>query len=388
MSMRKSKSYWPTGVRAGGYTSSIRDLVNNFWSGVYRMSDMQRGDTYTDKQRNDLIASVLQHIPIGEITLMRNASDDADWDYDVLDGGHRLRTLCAFCKGEFAFANGDKSSAFLRNFDGKKFSDFSRAERARFLRTEVSVTKLEPEDVSADGARRCASAVLAKKMALGVKPTRETIAVVKRGASDPEVGRVLHAVRAAMNSVVIAGYCSDEAGAGALRLSTLQSCAERIVAGVLSSAINKLSTAKILCKFSAERFAVVLGCGFFGELCGYLRRADRRVSSVAEKTALIALGCAFTDLSRDGFTAKVIRADSELASQKGRSSSHCAKNDIRVQTVVFAVKTLCLDRSSVRSDIISMASACENRLVLLSKLRCMPTVYRSEYKAMREEGVV
>lgn len=388
MSTRKSKSYWPTGVRARGNTLSIRELVDNFEKGVYRLSDMQRGDTYTDKQRNDLIASVLQRIPIGEITLMRNASEDVDWDYDILDGGHRLRTLRAFCSDKFAFTSGNNSGAFLRGFDGKTFSDFSRAEKKRFLGTEVSVTKLEPEDVSADGARRCASAVLAKKMELGVKPTRETIAVVKRGASDPEVGRVLHAVRAAMDSVVVAGYRSAETGACVPRLSVLQSGAERIVAGVLSSVINKLSTAKILCKFSAERFAVVLGCGFFGELCGYFRRADKRVPSVAEKTALVALGCAFTDLSRDEFTAKVVRADSELASRKGQGSSKCAKNDIRVQTVVFAVKDLCLDRSSVRSDILSMASVCENRIVLLSKLRCRPAVYRAEYKAMRAEGVI
>lgn len=384
MSMRKSKSYWPTGVRACGCTLSIRELVNNFGSGVYRMSDMQRGDTYTDKQRNDLIASVLQRIPIGEITLMRNASEDVDWDYDVLDGGHRLRTLHAFCSGEFAFANGDKSSAFLRDFDGKKFSDFSRAERSRFFCTAVSVTKLEPEDVSADGARRCASAVLAKKMELGVKPTRETIAVVKRGASDPEVGRVLHAVRDVMESVVSDGYRSAEVGAGVLRLSALRSASEQIVAGVLSSVIGQLSTAKVLCRFSAEQFRAALNGGFFGGLCGELLgvRSCRRALSPSRQVAVVALGCAFTSLGRDEFLERVVRADSETR----RSDS--TKNVIRVQTVVAAVKALLLDRDSVRSDILRMASVCENRNILRDRLRSMPSVYNSEYKAMRAEGVI
>lgn len=382
MSTRKSKkSYWPTGVRTRGYTLSIGELVDNFARGAYRMSDMQRGDTYTDKQRNDLIASVLQHIPIGEITLMRSASEDADWDFDVLDGGHRLRTLCAFCSDEFAFANGDKSSAFLRDFDGKKFSDFSRTEKNRFRHTEVSVTKLEPEDVSADGARRCASAVLAKKMELGVRPTRETLAVIKRGAADPEVGRVLHAVRSVMSSVVVAGYRSAEAVPGVLSLSALKSGAERIVAGVLSSVINKLSTAKILCKFSAERFAVSLGCGFFGELCDGLRRGGMYALSIAWKSAVVALGCAFTSLSRDEFFEKVVSMNSEIASPRP------AKNVIRAATVVAAVKELLLDRESVRSDIRFLGSTCEKRR-LWDKLSRMPAVYRSEYKAMRAEGVI
>ena len=387
MPKRKSKSYWPTGVRARGYTSTIGELVDNFERGVYQMSDMQRGDTYTDRQRNDLIASVLQRIPIGEITLMRNASDEVDWDYDVLDGGHRLRTLRAFCSGEFAFASVDRSSAFLRDFDGKTFSDFSKAEKKRFRGTEVSVTKLEPDDESADGARRCASAVLAKKMELGVRPTRETLAVIKRGASDPDVGRVLHAVRSVMDSVIAAGYRSAEA-LGGLSLSALRSGAERIVAVTLSSAINSLSTAKVLCKFSAERFAVVLKDGFFSELCGGLRRSGgMRALSTAVETALVALGCAFTSLSRDEFAARVI---CEAVYRQGHCGpgGHRAKSEIRVQTVVFAVKTLLLDRASVRSDILRMAALCDKRNVLTEKMRYMPAVYRSEYKAMRGEGVI
>lgn len=388
MPTRKSKSYWPTGVRARGYTSTIRELVDNFERGVFQMSDMQRGDTYTDKQRNDLIASVLQRIPIGEITLMRNASEDVDWDFDVLDGGHRLRTLRAFCNDEFAFANGDRSSAFLRDFDGKKFSDFSRAEKKRFLATEVSVTKLEPEDASTDGARRCASAVLAKKMELGVRPTRETLAVIKRGASDPEVGRVLHAVRSVMDSVVVAGYRSAEVGAGVLSLSALQSGAERIVAVTLSSAINSLSTVKVLCKFSAERFAVALRDGFFGELCSGLRQSGgMRALSTAGETALVALGCAFTSLNRDEFAARVICEAAYRKCHVGLGG-HRAKSEIRVQTVVFAVKTLLLDRASVRSDILRMAALCDKRSVLTEKMRYMPSAYRSEYKAMREEGAI
>lgn len=385
MSTQKSKSYWPNGVRALGNTLTIRDLVDNFTKGVYRMSDMQRGDTYTDRQRNDLIASVLQRIPIGEITLMRNASDDVDWDFDVLDGGHRLRTLCAFCKDEFAFANGDRSNAFLRDFDGKKFSDFSRADRKQFLGTNVSVTRLEPDDRSADGARRCASAVLAKKMELGVRPTRETLSVVKRGSVDPEVGYVLHAVRDAMDSVVVAGYRSAEAGPGVLSLSVLRSGAERIVAGVLSSAISKLSTAKVLCKFSAERFAVALKDGFFGELCRELSVSGKSAAgsalTPARKTAVVALGCAFTSLGRDEFAGKVVRADSEITGVR-------AKNAIRVQTVVAAVKSLLLDRDGVRADILRTASVCENRDNLQNWLSRMPAVYRSEYKAMRGEGAI
>lgn len=384
MSMRKSKSYWPVGIRARGNTTTIRELVDSFTKGVYRMSDMQRGDTYTDMQRSDLIASVLRRIPIGEITLMRNASEDVDWDFDVLDGGHRLRTLCAFCNDEFAFANGDRSSAFLRDFDGKRFSDFSRAEKKRFLGTEVSVTKLEPDDASADGARRCASAVLAKKMELGVRPTRETLAVVKRGAEDPEVGRVLHAVRDVMESVVSEGYRSAEVGAGVPRLSALRSASEQIVSGVLSSVISQLSTAKLLCKFSVERFAVAMKDSFFGDLCGELLgvRCARRALSPSRKTAVVALGCAFTGLSRDDFLERVARADVETC----RSNS--TKNVIRVQTVVAAVKASLLDRDSIRSDILRMASVCEDRGALGHKLRCMPAVYNAEYKAMRAEGVI
>lgn len=384
MTTRKSKSYWPTGIRARGFTQTIREIVDSFKNGVYRLNDMQRGDTYTDKQRNDLIASVLQRIPIGEITLMRN-SDDADGDFDVLDGGHRLRTLCAFCNGEFAFTNGNRSSAFLRDFDGKVFSDFSKTEMRRFLGTEVSVTKLEPEDVSEDGARRCASAVLAKKMELGVKPTREMLAVVKRGASDPDVGRVLHEVRTVMGSVVVAGYRSAKTEPGAPSLSALQSGAERIVAVTLSSAVYSLSAAKLLCKFSAERFAVALKDGFFGELCGGLHQSGRmRALSTAGETALVAFGCAFTGLSRAEFATRVIYE----AAHQPLYSTHGAKNAIRVKTVVCAVKALLLDRSSVRSDILRMAPSYATLTVLAEKIRYMPTIYRSEYKAMREEGVI
>lgn len=385
MATRKSKSYWPTGVRARGYTQTIGELVSNFVTGTYRMNDMQRGDTYTDKQRNDLIASVLQRIPIGEITLMKN-SDDADGEFDVLDGGHRLRTLCAFCNDEFAFVSGNKANVFLRNFDGKLFSDFSKVEKRRFIGTEVSVTKLEPDDASADGARRCASAVLAKKMELGVKPMRETLAVVKRGASDPNVGRVLHAIRGAVESAVIAGYdveC-DRGTDNMPKLSALLSRAERFVAGSVSSAIGKMSVAKLLGRFSPTRFSVAMD-GFFQELlrCQCKRERVNRggAPSPDEQILLLALGCAVTNTDRDKFFGEVSRAATELI--YGR-----AKFVVRVATVIAAVKVLVFNRDDIRSEILTTARDSRTLADIHNWLQQMPSAYRSEYKAMRAEGVI
>lgn len=383
MATRKSKSYWPTGVRARGYTQTIGELVANFAAGTYRLNDMQRGDTYTDKQRNDLIASVLQRIPIGEITLMRN-SDDADGEFDVLDGGHRLRTLCAFCNDEFAFANGNRSSAFLRDFDGKVFSDFSKVEKRRFIGTEVSVTKLEPEDMSSDGARRCASAVLAKKMELGVKPTRETLAVVKRGASDPDVGCVLHAVRSVVESAVIAGYegVRDRGTDDMPTLSELLSRAERFVAGSVSSAIGKLSVARLLGRFSPDQFSVAID-GFFHELLRYQGRRGGGLSQ-AESILLLALGCAVANVDRDKFFGVVCRIATEMYSGVGEKG---AKFAVRVPTVIAAAKELVFNRDDIRSDILATALGF-TRVELLGWIRRMPSAYKSEYKAMRAEGVI
>lgn len=381
MATRKSKSYWPTGVRARGLTCTIKDLVTNFRDGTYRLNDMQRGDTYTDKQRNDLIASVLQRIPIGEITLMRNSDDTGD--FEVLDGGHRLRTLCAFCNGEFAFTNGNRSSAFLRYFDGKVFSDFSKTEIRRFLGTEVSVTKLEPEDVSEDGARRCASAVLAKKMELGIKPTRETLAVVKRGALDPDVGRVLHAIRSVVESAVTAGYkveC-DRGTDNMPKLSELLSGAERIVAGSVSSVVGKLSVAKLLGRFSPDRFSAAMD-GFFQELLRCRGKGSNKGGGLprVEQILVLALGCAVTNTDPDKFFGEVVGVAAEI---------NCpgAKNAVRVTTVISAVKGLVNNRGAVRSEVLE-AVAQKKYEAFYNWLRTMPPAYRSEYKAMRAEGVI
>lgn len=384
MATRKSKSHWPTGVRARGYTQTIGELVSNFVTGTYRMNDMQRGDTYTDKQRNDLIASVLQRIPIGEITLMKN-SDDADGEFDVLDGGHRLRTLCAFCNNEFAFVSGNRSNAFLRDFDGKLFSDFSKVEKRRFIGTEVSVTKLEPEDASSDGARRCASAVLAKKMEPGVKPTRETLAVVKRGALDPDVGRVLHAIRSVVETAVTAGYKVERdcgtAAAGMPKLSELLSAAEGVVAGSVSSAVIKLSVARLLGRFSLERFSVAMD-GFFQELLSYGKRTRGSKGSgvtPAGQILLLALGCAVTNADRDKFFGEVTTVAQEVASGG-------AKFAVRVATVIAAVKKLALNRDKIRSEILVARGSTHDDFK--HWLQRMPSAYRSEYMTMRLEGII
>ena len=370
---KKISSDWPKGIRVRSTTSSIRDIVTNYIEGTYRMSDLQRGDTYTEKQRNELVASVLQRIPIGEITLMRNA----DEGFDILDGGHRIRTLRAFYSGEFAFYSPDRRNAFLMQFDGKKLSEFSKKDAQRFLNTDVSVTKLDPDELSADGVRRCASNVLLRKLVPGVSATAGTRAVVRQGALDQNVGRVLQFVRSYVRSEVI--QIATTWNPGNADLNSACGRAERAIAQPVSVLVRGLSIAGILRDFSEDTFRNSAALQFNVGFCA------GTPSDVSRATGMLLMRVGFACIRGledvTSFVRRVKRVDEECR------RTHSAAAYVRPQSIIQAMKLLLLTEEAIDADLREMLSGLTREQARKSLEYC-PAAYRKRYRELRDAGEI
>lgn len=114
----------------------------------------QRKPVWNDKQRSQLIESVLLDIPIPEVYVQVSPSEDGTEEYGVVDGQQRLRTILQFIGIErpddqvgedtnnFSLAQLPRDSADFN----KSFADLSTEQRREFFQFELCVRFLYTED--------------------------------------------------------------------------------------------------------------------------------------------------------------------------------------------------------------------------------------------------
>lgn len=200
----KSVEGFQVPVKVESSTEMVKSFVSNLTDGLYSMGRYQRGDVYTPAQRNSLIASIFLRIPIGEITLMRTSGGG----FEVLDGGHRLRTLAAFYRNEFRF-KAPADACALRPLNGKLYRELTKPEQRAFSTATVAKVILTPEvSLSAEDSRKFMLTVMDRKLSAAVPAAASNVKLIKQAVKDDACGRVLENLRDEVNGVVMNAYAS------------------------------------------------------------------------------------------------------------------------------------------------------------------------------------
>jgi len=98
--------------------------------------DFQRNEVWKIKQKSRLIESILIKIPIPSFYI--DARDEANWI--VIDGLQRLSTIIRYMKDEFRL----KDIEFLKELDGKKFSELDRNFQRRIEDFKLTLYLIRP----------------------------------------------------------------------------------------------------------------------------------------------------------------------------------------------------------------------------------------------------
>jgi len=98
--------------------------------------DFQRNEVWKIKQKSRLIESILIKIPIPSFYI--DARDEANWI--VIDGLQRLSTIIRYMKDEFKL----KDIEFLKELDGKKFSELDRNFQRRIEDFKLTLYLIRP----------------------------------------------------------------------------------------------------------------------------------------------------------------------------------------------------------------------------------------------------
>lgn len=232
----------PVKVEAG--KEMVKGYVSNLTDGTYSMGRYQRGDVYTPAQRNSLIASIFLRIPIGEITLMRTPAGG----FEVLDGGHRLRTLAAFYRNEFRFKVPADARA-LRSLDGKLYRELTKREQRDFSTATVAQVILTPEvDLSAEDSRKFMLTVMDRKLSSAVPATASNVRLIRQAVKDDACGRVLENLRDEVNGVVTNAYASH----GLEFPADVRRKLEQAISGYPERLITELSKSGLLSSYSRD----------------------------------------------------------------------------------------------------------------------------------------
>lgn len=94
-------------------------------------------EAWTIKLRTKLIETVMLGRAMNPIWIVHNVNGDED----VLDGMHRLTTLLRFMDNETTI--GVMTNPRLQHLSGKKFSDFSSDEKAKFRNYNITINRLD-----------------------------------------------------------------------------------------------------------------------------------------------------------------------------------------------------------------------------------------------------
>ncbi len=98
--------------------------------------DFQRNEVWKSKQRSRLIESILIKIPIPSFYI--DARNESNWI--VIDGLQRLSSIIRYIKDEYVL----EDLEFLKDLEGKKFSDLERTYQRRIEDFKLSLYLIRP----------------------------------------------------------------------------------------------------------------------------------------------------------------------------------------------------------------------------------------------------
>lgn len=119
------------------YNTTLETLYGKEWhSGVDRNPFYQRGDVWTDEQREALIDSIFSGVPIGAIIFAKRDWEDrcVDGEFvameELVDGKQRYTTIIDFVSDKFKYR-------------GKYYSELYPWNRNRFDNTQIMIGQME-----------------------------------------------------------------------------------------------------------------------------------------------------------------------------------------------------------------------------------------------------
>lgn len=142
------KPWDPGKIRITTKNFSLRDVVDQIEEKEIDLSpDFQRDYVWKQRQRTRLVESILLGIPLPAFYF----NQSSDGTYQVVDGVQRLSTISLFMKEGHALDAIDLE--YLRNLDGRRYSQLDPAALRRFRSTQIVVHVIEaqtPDDVKYD----------------------------------------------------------------------------------------------------------------------------------------------------------------------------------------------------------------------------------------------
>lgn len=345
---------------------SIGDLVAGFESGKYSMSPLQRGDVYSDEQRCALITSVIDCIPIGEIAFILRE----DQTYEILDGGHRMRTLRAYLRGDFVYEAPRGGSKACKDYSGMRYTDLDGPKKRYIANVFVSVAYFRPSDTaSPDALRKWSAQLLSCKLSSPVQASADTVRLVSRAASDGALADVLPKIRGVISEVVRGLYSGGEANrvAASVELDFTRRPSKLLAA---------LSRARLLGGFSEDALRSELFQRLPGILCA--KSAIMRQSELA-----LCIAYAFSGLSGK-FSEFRANVDNLFAASRTRNA--VAATEARL---VLAVQDyVCSDTEIVGEVLAYIRSRAVTQRMLYDWTRARPRRYRELAGVLFAEGKV
>jgi len=145
----------------------------------------QRKPVWSDAQASYLIDSILNDLPVPEIFLRAQGTDEGETYFEVVDGQQRLRSIIRFFSSQLTLEGDDVSPAYA----GLSWKDTSKPQRKAFYAFKLAVRELE--DVSNAEVRDMFRRLNANQSSLNNQELRhsqysgEFISFVEALADDP-----------------------------------------------------------------------------------------------------------------------------------------------------------------------------------------------------------
>jgi hypothetical protein len=134
------KPWDPKKIRITTKSFTLREVVDQIKEEEIDLApDFQRDFVWKQRQRTRLVESVLLGIPLPAFYF----NQDRDGTYQVVDGVQRLTTIRLFMAGDHTLDSADLE--YLRELDGRKYSDLEPALQRRIRATQIVVHVIEPQ---------------------------------------------------------------------------------------------------------------------------------------------------------------------------------------------------------------------------------------------------
>ena len=123
------------------------DIANSLKDRIDPSPQYQRGSVWTRSQKQLLIDSIFRGMDIPKIYL-RRVSNGSRYEYEVVDGQQRLRTIWEFFDDAFPLGKHEEYQLEIgdEKLGGRKFTDLPTEARLELARYQLSVVEIEAGD--------------------------------------------------------------------------------------------------------------------------------------------------------------------------------------------------------------------------------------------------